>query len=86
VINEAASLGLPVIVSEQVGARDLLVQNLINGFVVNSDNPAGIARALGCLAQDRPGWDEMSAASVRLAQNADVDVFARAVESLSGLA
>jgi glycosyltransferase involved in cell wall biosynthesis len=42
VVNEAVSLGLPVIVSAQAGASDLLVRNLVNGYVVQpGDHEAG---------------------------------------------
>ena len=86
VVNEALALGLPVIVSEAVGARDLLVRNLINGFVLGIDSPAGWAAAMAELGNDEARWRTMVAQSHALAQAGDVKRFAEAVEQLAGLA
>ena len=45
-INEAIVCDVPVVVSDAVGARDELVRNFVNGYVVEPDNVAGIARAM----------------------------------------
>lgn len=82
VVNEALALGLPVIVSEAVGARDLLVRNLLNGFVVPVDSIEGWAAAMAAIACDEPRWREMSGHSHTLAGLGDVERFAAAVESL----
>ena len=82
VVNEALAVGLPVIVSHEVGSRDALVRNLINGFVVESNSPAAIGRAMLRLAGDEPGWQAMVAASHERAWLGDTDRLADAVELL----
>ncbi len=80
VVNEALALGLPVIVSQQVGARDALVRDGENGFVVDSESPATIARAMQGLVASREGWERMVAASHDRAWLGDTERLADAVE------
>lgn len=83
VVNEALALGLPAIVSEAVGARDLLVRNLLNGFVVPVDSLEGWADAMAAIADDEQRWRDMAEHSHKLAPLGDVERFAAAVESLA---
>lgn len=53
VINEAVACSIPVIVSDAVGARDSLVRNFINGFVIETDNLQGLTRAMIAVLSDR---------------------------------
>jgi len=82
VVNEAAALGLPVIVSTAVGARDLLVRNLVNGFVVEPRSHAGMAHAMAMLASDEALWTAMSAASHECSWMGDTERFADAIDRL----
>lgn len=82
VINEALALGIPVIVSNAPGARDLLVQNLINGFVIENGSREGLAEAMVWLDRDRALWQQMADASRQRAHFGDVSQFADAVEVL----
>ena len=50
VVNEALGAGLPIIVSDRVGARDL-VQHGGNGFITSVGDIDGLAGALLKLAQ-----------------------------------
>jgi glycosyltransferase involved in cell wall biosynthesis len=52
VVNEAAASGLPLVLSERVGAAYDLLRNGENGFRVAVDNPAAAADAIGQLAED----------------------------------
>ncbi len=52
VVNEALGAGLPIIVSDRVGARDL-VENGVNGFVTVSGSVDSLASALYKLARCR---------------------------------
>ncbi|MCI0736747.1 MAG: glycosyltransferase [Beijerinckiaceae bacterium] len=83
VVIEALAMGLPVIVSENCGARDLLVRNGVNGFVVEPDNPAGLAYFMGLLDTDESLWRRMSLATQRFADLGDASQFAKSVLALS---
>lgn len=82
VVNEAVALGLPVITSEAPGARDVLVRNLINGFVIERDSPEGLARAMLMMGRDEAEWHRMVQASHDRAWLGDTRCFADAVEAL----
>ncbi len=84
VVIEAQALGTPVIVSDNCGARDMLVRNGVNGFVVESDNPAGLAFFMGLLDRDEALWRRMALASAPFAAQGDAAHFARAVAALTG--
>lgn len=52
VVNEAAAMGLPLVLSDRVGAGHDLVEEGVNGFVVRADDPAAAATALAPLLAD----------------------------------
>lgn len=83
VVNEAIALGIPPIVSHAVGASDLLVRNLVNGFIFEDSAIDGPARAMVELAANKQLWLRMSNASRERAWLADEERFADAVEALS---
>lgn len=82
VVNEALAVGLPVVVSHEVGSRDALVRNLVNGFVVESSSPASIGHAMLLLATDRATWERMVTASHARGWLGDADRIADAIEIL----
>ncbi len=84
VVNEALAMGLPVLVSENVGARDELVKSGINGYVFEPDNAAGLARLMTRLAGDEAEWRRLSDGANALAPRGDVARFADAVEQMIG--
>jgi glycosyltransferase involved in cell wall biosynthesis len=81
VVNEALAFHLPVIVSGAVGSRDALVQNLVNGYVVETGAIAGIAQAMTAMA-DETTWRRLVAGSRDLAWLGDTARLADAVEWL----
>lgn len=83
VVIEALAVGLPVILSENCGARDMLVRNGVNGFVVEPDNPAGMAFFMGLLDRDESLWRRMSLATKHFAELGDASLFAKAVLALA---
>ncbi|PLK27033.1 glycosyltransferase [Novosphingobium sp. TH158] len=85
VVNEALALGLPAIVSHQVGSRDALVRHGRNGAVVNSEDPAEIAAAMRWLGQDEQVWREQVAHSHARAWMGDTERLADAVAAMTGL-
>ena len=82
VINEALAVGLPVIVSHQVGSRDVLVRNLVNGFTIAHNEAAALCAAMLELGRDEPAWRAMVAGSHGRAWLGDTERFADAVEVL----
>jgi len=84
VIPEALAMGVPVIVSDKCGARDLLVRTGVNGFVVESDNPQGMALFMEMLAGDRALWESMCLAAKEFSEKGDAERFAESVGVLIG--
>lgn len=82
VVNEALALRLPVIVSQFVGARDLLVRQPRNGLVVDAYSVAEIAAAMAFVAADRERWENMRRAADALAWRGDCGRLVDAVEVL----
>jgi len=82
VVNEALAVGIPVIVSREVGSGDVLVRNLLNGFIVESGSPEGVAHAMLSLATDPELWVRMSRASAERAWLGDTARLADAIELL----
>ena len=80
VVNEALAFGLPAIVSHEVGSRDLLVRNLINGYVVDSNSPEAIGRAMFALGGDEAVWRAMVGQSHERAWMGDAERLADALE------
>ena len=82
VVPEAQAMGLPVILSDNCGSRDVLVRSGVNGFIIESDNPAGTAFFMRLLSEDEELWRKMCVASQEFVERADTARFADAVESL----
>jgi L-malate glycosyltransferase len=82
VVPEAQAMGLPVILSDNCGSRDVLVRSGVNGFVIEPDNPAGMAFFMKLIAEDETLWRSMSLASQQFVERADTERFADAVEEL----
>jgi glycosyltransferase involved in cell wall biosynthesis len=79
VVNEAVAMGLPILCSTNIGARDLLVRSGVNGFVFEPDNPAGLAYFMRRLASDEDEWRSFAEASLRVSPLADTRHFGAAV-------
>ncbi|WP_395664447.1 glycosyltransferase [Methylocella sp.] len=84
VVIEAQALGLPTIVSENCGARDLLVRNGVNGFVVEPDNPRGLAFFMSLLDRDETLWRNMALATAPYSALGDAARFAESALALIG--
>ncbi len=82
VVNEAIALGVPVLISENCGARDLLVRNAVNGYVVEPDNAEGLARAMARIAGDEGEWRRLCINTQRFRAAADTTAFVAGVEEL----
>jgi L-malate glycosyltransferase len=87
VVNEALAMGVPAIVSENCGARDLLVRQAVNGYVIEPDNIAGLAHLMMVLDRDGTEWSRLATNTRQFRGEADTARFTRAVdEILSSLA
>lgn len=78
VVNEAVACGVPVIVSEAVGARDTLVRNFVNGFVIENDNLSGLTRAMLAVWRDADGLTPPA----HITRAANTEYFANAISNL----
>jgi glycosyltransferase involved in cell wall biosynthesis len=79
VVNEALALGVPVLLSENCGARDLLMRSAVNGYVFEPDNVDGLAHFMGLLHRDGDEWARLAANSQRFRDAADTGWFVRGV-------
>jgi glycosyltransferase involved in cell wall biosynthesis len=79
VVIEAQALHVPVILSENCGARDLLIRSGVNGFVIEPDNAAGLAFFMQLLSDDEDLWRRMCLAAATCVRHGDVKGFAMAV-------
>jgi glycosyltransferase involved in cell wall biosynthesis len=84
VVNEALALSLPVLVSDNVGARDTLVRQGVNGFVIEASNVAGWVWSMMQLCRSEKLWLNMAAASSWLAPRGDVAEFSKGCAKLLG--
>ncbi|MFM5893995.1 MAG: glycosyltransferase [Novosphingobium sp.] len=82
VVNEALALGLPAIISPAVGSGDLLIRNLVNGYVTELNAPEGLAAAMLAMAGNEAVWRRMVAASHARAWLGDTERLADAAEAL----
>jgi hypothetical protein len=81
-VNEAIALGVPVLVSENCGARDLLVRSGVNGYMVEPDNAEGLAYLMGLLANDEREWRRLAANAQEFRALADTAYFVAGVMEL----
>ena len=82
VVIEASALGVPTILSDNCGARDTLVRSGVNGFVIEPDNPAGLAFFLKLIGEDEALWRRFCLATLERAEQSDAPRFAEAVRAI----
>jgi glycosyltransferase involved in cell wall biosynthesis len=69
VVNEAAASGLPLLISETVGARYELVENGVNGLLFDPEDPSSIRDAMLRLGEADPSaLAEMGLRSAKIAE------------------
>jgi glycosyltransferase involved in cell wall biosynthesis len=84
VVNEALAMGLPILCSENVGARDSLVKAGVNGMIFEPDNIEGLARFMTRLSEDKSEWIRFCEGSLVLAGQGDTRRFAEGVDAALG--
>jgi L-malate glycosyltransferase len=80
VVNEALAMGVPILLSDNCGARDLLVRSGINGYVFEADNVQGLAYFMGLMDRDEAEWTRLARGTERFLDAADGRFFVAAVE------
>ncbi|WP_448041505.1 glycosyltransferase [Bradyrhizobium liaoningense] len=83
VVTEALAAEIPVMLSQECGATDLVVEGE-NGFIVRSSDINQMARVMRHVASDEQSWRKMSARCREHAFRAHVDIFVDGIERLSG--
>ncbi|MBB4315779.1 glycosyltransferase [Roseospira marina] len=81
-VIEAQAMGVPVILSDNCGARDSVIRTGVNGFVVEPDNPHGMAFFMARLGEDEVLWRRMCGEALATAPLGDVQRFVEGVETL----
>ena len=82
VVIEALALGLPVLISTKPGAADGLIDNGVNGWLVDPWRPAGLIAAMTLLDRDEQAWRAASTAASVSSERGDVRHFINAVKAL----
>ncbi len=85
VVNEAIALGVPVILSHNCGASDLIVKSAVNGYVVEPDNIEGMAHFMALLDRDAEEWRRLARNARQFRAEADVASFFAAVGRIVAL-
>jgi glycosyltransferase involved in cell wall biosynthesis len=84
-VIEALALGTPVIVSDNVGARDCFVRAGVSGFIVEPGSSEGLAFHMSLISADEGRWQQLSRAASEAGERADVRYFAQSAAKLARL-
>jgi len=88
VLNEACGAGLPVIVTSAAGATADLVEDGVNGIVINRDDPEGLYQAMKYMVDHPESREAFGKRSLEKSSVVDmapgVDRFLHAVEDMAG--
>ncbi|HYD31877.1 MAG TPA: glycosyltransferase [Azospirillaceae bacterium] len=82
VVNEALAMGVPAILSDVCGARDILVRTAVDGYVVEPDNAEGMAHLMLRVGHDEAEWRRLAINTARFAPLADTAFFVQGVEKV----
>ncbi len=81
VATEALAAGIPVVLSTQCGAADIVATN-VNGYSLDVANEAGWLKVMEILATNEGLWSQLSRNALTSAKQADVSVFVQAASDL----
>jgi glycosyltransferase involved in cell wall biosynthesis len=83
VVVEAQALGVPVIVSANAGASDILVDCGLNGFLLDPGKPESCAALMLLLSEDELRWRRFAEATCKRRYRGDSRHFVTAVRTLA---
>lgn len=86
VINEELAIGVPILCSDNDGARNSRVRTGVNGYVFEPDSADGLTYLLHRLATVDTEWRQFAEASGRIALEGDVRRFAEGMACAIGSA
>lgn len=84
VVIEAMAMGVPALVSWNAGAVDTMIDNGINGWIIDPRSPRALAAAMTRLDRNADEWAAMARAAGEDSWRGDSAVFADGVVALSG--
>jgi glycosyltransferase involved in cell wall biosynthesis len=82
VVNEALALGVPVLCSENVGARDTLVCDGVNGYVFKTGEAERLSCFMEALSEDELRWSAFAVAASERASLGDTRQFGEGIRQL----
>lgn len=82
VVIEAQAMGVPAIISDNCGVHETLIRTAVNGFVVEPDNPAGLAFFMQWLDEDECLWERLARGCAQFLPLADTPAFVEGVMKL----
>jgi L-malate glycosyltransferase len=82
VVNEALAFGLPILATDNVGARDTLLRSAVNGYVFEPKNVEGLAHLMFAVAHDETEWRRLVSGALMLRLEGDTGRFVDGVLSL----
>ena len=85
VVNEAIALSVPVIVSEHVRSREVLIKQFVNGIFLEPDNYYGWVKSLEMLTLDESFYKSLCNSNKEIFKMADVESFSKAMSILTGV-
>jgi L-malate glycosyltransferase len=84
VVGEAACVGLPALLSDVCGARDLITRDFVSGFVLPVDDVETWSEAMLMVSQDEALWRRLRAGAFAMAPRFDSARFVDAIDQLTG--
>ena len=84
VVNEAVALSVPVVVSENVRAREVLIKQFVNGLIVEPTNLIGWVEALKMITKNEELYRNLSSPNEDIKKFADIIAYKEATEILIG--
>jgi glycosyltransferase involved in cell wall biosynthesis len=85
VVIEAMAMGVPARVSSNAGAIDVMIDNGVNGWIIDPRSPTSLVAAMKRLDGSEAAWEAMARAAQADCWRGDAAAFVDAVAELSRL-